>query len=339
MFRKTSLKLAGFYLLIIMFISLSFSASIYQVSVRELERGLNHQRDAFALGLRTQFNGPNMQFQKVIIGSPADVLDESRSTIVLNLIFVNLMILAGGGILSYYLARRSLRPIEEAHEAQRRFTADASHELRTPIAAMQTEIEVALMDDKLSLDDAKLQLNSNLEELGHLTSLSEGLLRLARLEDNNLEKAETDLNEITKSAINRVKPRATKKNINIVYKTNKDLLVMADRPSLEEAIITLLDNAVKYSSKNSKVDVRIQKTQKSTILTIVDNGPGIDKEDLPHIFERFYRSDKARCKNKEDGYGLGLAISKKIVDLHNGKISVDSKPGKGTTFTICLPNK
>lgn len=339
MFRKTSLKLAGFYLLIIMFISLSFSASIYQVSVKELEKGLKHQRDSFAIGLRTQLNSSNVQFPKIIIGSPAEVLDKSRSTIIVNLIFVNLLILVGGGILSYYLARRSLKPIEEAHDAQRRFTADASHELRTPIAVMQTEIEVTLMDKSLTVEDAKIQLKSNLEELGHLTSLSDGLLRLARLEDNSLDKSSADLKNITSNAISRVKPRAEKKSIQIIFKDKNKIMVMADTPSLEEAIVTLLDNAIKYSPKNTKVIVTIIKSQKSVQLSISDEGPGIDKEDIPHIFERFYRSDKARCKNKDQGYGLGLAIAKKIVDLHAGKISVKSKDGKGTTFTICLPLK
>jgi signal transduction histidine kinase len=280
-----------------------------------------------------------MQFPKIIIGSPAEVLEESRSTIVLNLIFVNLLILVGGGILSYYLARRSLRPIEEAHEAQRRFTADASHELRTPIAVMQTEIEVALMDKNLTAEEAKKQLRSNLEELGHLTSLSDGLLRLARLEDNSLDKSTADLMAITENAISRVKPRANKKSVKIVFKPGKKILIMADMPNLEEAIVTLLDNAVKYNPKNSEVRVSATKNQKYAHLSISDEGPGIDKEDLPHIFERFYRSDKARCKNKEQGYGLGLAIAKKIVDLHAGKISVVSKNGKGSIFTICLPAK
>jgi signal transduction histidine kinase len=114
---------------------------------------------------------------------------------------------------------------------------------------------------------------------------------------------------------------------------------MADMPNLEEAIVTLLDNAIKYSPKNSEVRVSATKNQKFAHLSITDEGPGIDKKDLPHIFERFYRSDKARCKNKEQGYGLGLAIAKKIVDLHAGKISVDSKNNKGSVFTICLPVK
>jgi signal transduction histidine kinase len=322
-----------------MFISISFSASIYQVSVRELDKGLQHQRDSFVIGLRNKLDVPLLDTQRLLIATPGQLLDDSKTTIILNLIVVNAAIFVGGGILSYCLARRTLKPIEEAHEAQRRFTADASHELRTPIAAMQTEIEVALMDKNLTLGDAKKQLNSNLEELGHLTSLSEGLLRLARLEDNDLDKSSAGLKPILDSAINRVSQRAAKKTIKIKLNCQPKLSLMADRAILEESFVTLLDNAIKYSPSKSDIEINAQKELHNIKITIKDQGAGIDKKDLPHIFDRFYRSDKARNKNKTDGYGLGLAIAKKIIVLHDGKISATSRRGNGTVFTILLPSK
>jgi len=337
MFRKTSLKLALLYLLIIMTISLAFSVSIYQVSVRELNRGLQHQRDNLTIGLK-RLALPPFDPSQIIFENQVD-LSDSKETIVFNLVVVNLTILIGGGFLSYYLARRTLRPIEEAHAAQSRFTADASHELRTPIAAMQTEIEVSLMDPKLTVAQAKSQLQSNLEELGNLTALSEGLLRLARLENNHLDKSGLKIKTVVGSAIKRVRPQADKKSISVSLSKAKDYIVMGDRLSLEEAIVIILENAIKYSPPKSHVSINIKKDVLGAKIAIKDSGTGIAEADLPHIFERFYRSDTARSKNQSDGYGLGLSIAKKIIDLHCGKIIVTSKIGKGSTFTISLPLK
>lgn len=338
MFRKTSLRLTALYLTIIMFISLAFSVSIYQVSVRELDKGLKHQRETLVIGLR-KIDIRTLDSQRLLITTPAEMLNESKANLILNLLMVNLTILVGGGFLSYYLARRTLKPIEDAHEAQKRFTSDASHELRTPIAVMQTEIEVSLMDKNLTLADAKKQLSSNLEELGHLTSLSEGLLRLARLEDNELVKKQVDLKSILDSAIGRVGPRAEKKSITIIVKNEAKQKFLADRSSIEEAVVIILDNAIKYSPKESTVEISNAKDQQNIKIAIKDQGPGIDKADLPHIFERFYRSNKARSKDVDNSYGLGLSIAKKIVDIHGGKICVDSKPDHGSTFTIIVPIK
>lgn len=326
------------YLTIIMFISLAFSISLYQVSVRELDKSLKHQRDTLVIGLR-KIDITSLDSKRLFISTPSDMLNESKASLVVNLLMVNLLILVGGGFLSYYLARRTLKPIEEAHEAQKRFTSDASHELRTPIAVMQTEIEVSLMDDNLTLKDAKKQLSSNLEELGHLTSLSEGLLRLARLEDNELVKKQVDLKSIVDSAINRVSPLAKMKSITIIVKNESKQKFMADRSSIEEAIVIILDNAIKYSPKKSTIELSNTKDQQNIKIAIKDQGPGIDKNDLPHIFERFYRSSKSRNKDTENSYGLGLSIAKKIVDIHGGKICVDSKADHGSTFTIIVPIK
>jgi two-component system, OmpR family, sensor histidine kinase CiaH len=336
MFHKAAFKLAALYLLIIMGISFFFSANVYQLSIQELDRGIRKQ-DLGRVFFNDPLAGPSTRTVLPLLQAEQEQSYNAARNHVLNrLMLINLFILIGGGILSYYLALRTLRPIEEAHEAQSRFVADASHELRTPIAAMRTETEVALMDPKLTLPEAKAKLHSNLEELERLTALSEGLLRLAQLENNELPKETVSVVTIMQKAVDQVLPLAEQKNILINTKADDTLAVKGDEASLVEALVILLDNAVKYSPKQSEIVMRGIKHQRGIVIQIKDSGTGIKATELPHIFDRFYRADTARSKQHVNGYGIGLAIAKNIVELHGGKISVQSHPGKGSTFEIHL---
>lgn len=332
--HKNSLKLAGLYLAIIMFISLFFSAAIFQLSVAELDRGLRHPGPMGQLGPEARL--------------PADIRDvlrqdreirytEAKDRVAGRLIAVNGIIFIAAGFLSYYLSLRTLRPIEEANERLERFTADASHELRTPLSVMQSEIDVALTDPKLSLAKARAVLSSNLEEITRLTDLSAALLQLARLGGDSLPKQELGLSAVVQKAVEEITPLASQKDIKIMVPVMDEGVVMGDEPSLFQAIAILLDNAVKYSPKKSKIDVQVEATPKNIIIKVADRGPGIKDSELPHIFERFYRADSSRSRAHTNGYGLGLAIAQSIVGMHNGSISVESSYGKGSTFTIQLP--
>jgi len=337
MFHKTSLKLAALYLTIIMAISLAFSINLYNISIREIDRGLRRQQQAVVTdfpNIQAQDPNPFGQFTQERVSN----LNDSKNQLITNLILINAIILVGGGLLSYYLARRTLMPIEEAHKKQVRFTADASHELRTPIAAMRTEIEVALMKPNLDLAQAKKQLVSNLEELGKLTTLSENLLRLSKNDIISLEKTPISVDEIVSAAIGQVVPVAEQKSILISSKIDSKLQVLGDKSSLQEVITTILDNAVKYSNDKTEVKVNAKKETDYVVISVIDQGIGIKEADLPHIFERFYRADSARTKANGNGYGLGLSIAKSVIDLHEGFIEVKSQPGKGSTFTIKLPS-
>lgn len=332
MFSKAYLKLAGFYLAIITAISLFFSINIYFVSVRELERGARRQDQI----IESTYGPPGPGDGRRIRESRNQNLEEAKARVVNRLILVNVLIIIAAGGLSYYLARRTLRPIEEAHDSLDRFTADASHELRTPITAMRSEIEVALDDPKLSLKQAKLQLVSNLEELEKLTNLSEGLLRLAQLDAAQLPTEQLELSDLVNQAIRQVSSRAKKKHINVKFQSTPSI-VRADQASLVEAFVTVLDNAIKYSPKKSTVRIAISKSKHQARVAITDNGPGISPEQLPHIFDRFYRADSSRTKNVTDGHGLGLSLAKHILKLNRGSITADSKLDQGTTITIVLP--
>lgn len=332
--HEGSLKLAGLYLAVLMTISLFFSATLYQTSMRELGRGLR--------GPTTVINSPvgpgfSTGIRQQIIDEGEDRYVMARTRIINQLIIINIFILIGGGALCYYLALRTLKPIEEAHEAQSRFTADASHELRTPITAIRTENEVALLDPKLTLKEAKQQLQSNVEELEKLTTLSEGLLRLAQIDNNHLEKSPVSTKSIVTNAIMRVLPQAEKCNILIKPEQKADLNVLGDEVSLTEALVTLIDNAVKYSPPKSEVIVRVRADQRHALFEVIDQGVGIKATEIPHLFERFYRADSSRTKQRVDGYGLGLAIAQNIIERHDGTISVKSAPDKGSTFSVKLP--
>lgn len=334
MFHRRSLKLAALYLGIIMFISLFFSFTVYRLATVELDRGIRGPMPAFdnRYGDELPQQARNFLRQDAVRRS-----EDAKEHVRNQLIIINIAILVGAGFLSYYLAARTLRPIEEAHEAQSRFTGDASHELRTPIAAMRSEIEVALMDPKLKLSEAKKLLRSNLEELDKLTALSEGLLKLSRNEHGSLELKPTSVDKTIKEAIDRISSKADSKHINIDYKTPVNMNVLADADSLTELLVIILDNAIKYSPENSSIEVAAGLQRKRALISVTDHGVGILETDAQHIFDRFYRADSARSKTQAGGYGIGLSIAKQIADAHNGNINVTSTPGEGSTFTVNLP--
>ncbi|MCX6806768.1 MAG: HAMP domain-containing sensor histidine kinase [Candidatus Berkelbacteria bacterium] len=333
-FKSAYLKLTLFYVLIVMIISISFSLVLYRISSTELGRGLGQQTRflrELPINDRPSFQIPD--FEKIRL----EQLEESSNRLRLNLIYFNIFILILSSGISYFLARRTLRPIEEMMDAQNRFTADASHELKTPLTAMRTEIEVSLREKKMSIVEARKLLSSNLEEIGKLESLSGALLKLAKYqEDFKLEFEKVVLTEVITEAYEKVEGLAKEKSIE--FKNNfKEIYAKGDKQSLVELFVILLDNAIKYSPKESKISINVEKEKHGAIVKIKDQGIGIKALDLPHIFDRFYRADISRTKEKVDGYGLGLSIAKRIVELHGGTISANSKPGKGSEFIIKLP--
>lgn len=323
-------RLALSYLAIIMLMSVGFSLFLYNVSSGALNRQLRRQEVLSTRGFPLPSGFANFaEFRERVLSEGLSVVEE-------RLILFNLGVLLVGGAASYALAVYTLRPITEAMEAQSRFTADASHELRTPLTAMQTEIEVSLRDPKLTKQQAKALLASNLEEVGKLRALSDALLRLARHDDSQPPHEKVNLKQIGEDALARVAKAAQAKDI----KLQNQLLpveVIGDPDSLRELIVVLLDNAIKYSEAGKEVSFEVRPGQKQAMLTVKDQGHGIEPAAQPRIFERFFRADPSRSKEKAGGYGLGLAIAKQIVERHHGTISVTSQPGQGSSFTVKLP--
>jgi len=331
MFHSATLKLTVWYLLILVGVGLVFSTIIYQVASSEIDSRLEVVRQRLQNEARST---NNIFYDYDFAALSALQARQAQANMFTSLVYMNVTLLAVGGIASYFMARRTLQPIEQSHEAQSRFTSDASHELRTPLAAMKTEIEVALRDPKLTKGEMKELLKSSLEEVDKLSNISQTLLMLSRLEHSTITTSRVVIDDITRRVVekyNRKKPR-------IIYTPpEKPLYIAAHQISVEELITILIDNALKYSPASSKVTVSLKRQGKKAKLKVTNSGKGIQPEDLPFIFERFYRADESRTSGEKTGFGLGLSLAKKIVEIHKGDLSVSSEPGKETTFTVSLP--
>lgn len=335
MFHKTSLRLTGLYLAIIMIISFAFSTALYSLAMREVTRGLRQQNQILDR-LPSEDLLP-LSLQRLLEQRRKEVIREAQNRILSELLLANAAILFLGGGFSYLLARKTLEPIEKAHQSLEQFTADASHELRTPVAAMKSEIEVALLQPKLTVSEAKDLLNSNLEELDRLTLLTEGLLSIARQEEAPLDIKQQELRPIIQAALKKVSSVASEKSISFIQDfTNKTPKVTADRHSLLESLVILLDNAIKFSGNNSSIEVKVRQKKDRVTISIVDHGSGIKPIDLPHVFERFYRGDASRSQTVT-GHGLGLPIAKQLLESQNATLGITSVLNQSTTATIALP--
>lgn len=321
MFKTARLKLTGWYLLIIMVISLSFSGVIYGMLSRELDRFIRE---------------PRFRFFDISFEERKEIIEESQKRLVVGLLEVNGIILIISGSLGYILAGRTLSPIQKMLEEQKRFVGDASHELRTPLTALKSMLEVGLRDKKMGIKEARELISESIEETDKLKNLSDSLLELARENKLKISFEKIKVAEIVGEAIKKVGVNSKKKKIKVVSAVN-GTIIKGNKDKLSELLVILLDNAIKYSPKNSQIKVSARKGKKQVIIKVSDQGQGISEKDLPHIFERFYRADSARTHQSVGGYGLGLAIAKKIVDEHKGRISVTSIENKGSEFKIILP--
>jgi heavy metal sensor kinase len=221
-------------------------------------------------------------------------------------------------------------------EQMRRFTSDASHELRTPLTCMRSEVEVALQDSRTP-EEYREVLGSILEEVDRLTRLSDSLLTLAKLDAGHisLNLEPVDIAALLAEAADRIRVQAEAKGITLdVRNASVNCKVQGDARLLEQVLLNLLDNAIKYGGQ--VIDARARATGGEVRVTIRDSGSGIPAEHLDHLFERFYRVDKSRSREL-GGAGLGLSLARHFVELHGGRIEVRSEKEKGTTFEVIVP--
>ncbi len=334
MFQSATLKLTAWYLAILMAISITFSVVIYQLNYREISFRLESLQHSIIDG----FTGTvpfSTYFDYSTDGATSPLVTESRKAsnqMILSLIYINLVVLIAGGLGAFFLARRTLRPIAEAHEAQSRFTSDASHELRTPLSAMKTELEVNLRDSKLEIGEARELLESNLEEVEKLIQLSEMLLHLSRLDHDKLEVDTVDVPVLLEEILKRYPAEQSRFSIT----SRKKATTLANEAAVNELMGILIDNAIKYSPEGSTIYIRVFEQRGHVGFEIKNEGERIPEEKLPKLFERFFRADTSRTNSAKNGYGLGLSIAKKIVDVHHGELTVSSGDDF-TTFTFYLP--
>jgi signal transduction histidine kinase len=321
------LRLAGTYLVIIMTMSIVFSAIFYSTAAQELDRPAQNISGT---------NGYAMQNGDDLRDYLSRRADKGRESLLGELIIINLLMLGVGTLISYLLAERTLKPIEDNMEAQAQFVSDASHELRTPLTAIRTTNEVALRDKKLTLTDARQVIVENVQDITRLQELTDSMLGLLKDDDTMLLKQDVDLQAVVGDAMNAVVPQALAKHITIEDAVARTTF-QGDPQSITRLATILLDNSVKYSPAHSTIAVSSTHSSRTVTLIVRDRGIGMDKETIDHIFTRFYRADKARSQHNTKGYGLGLSIAKKIVDAHGGHIQAESVLGEGTTFRVELP--
>jgi two-component system sensor histidine kinase CiaH len=326
--RSSTARLAVTYLGLIMVLSIGFSVALYKTSSHAIDRQL--PPNSLFINDFGQMPG---HFDNFFVNRIA----QGKQEIFDHLLVLNILALLIGAGLSYFLARKTLEPIENAMEEQSRFSSDASHELRTPLTAIRATNEVALRKPNMKISEAKAVIESNLKEVKKLEKLSEALLRLSHSDGKDLIKSKISLDEAVNEAMNQFITIAQAKKISIEDNIPK-INVLGDQSGITRVICVLLDNAIKYGKEKDIIYLEGQQKSGYGYLTIRDTGPGMRASDLPHIFDRFYRADNSRSRSDgNDGYGLGLSIAKQIMDHHGGDISVTSKLGEGTAFTIKLP--
>ncbi|MFZ5967243.1 MAG: sensor histidine kinase [Bacillota bacterium] len=265
-----------------------------------------------------------------------------RQAILTNLIYtflvVALIMLIVIFFISRFFANRSIEPIKEAFDKQKQFIADASHELKTPLAVINTNVDVLLSNEEEQIHSLSKWLYYIKSEVERMTKLTNDLLYLTQMDYSDIKMifADFNLSEIVENVILTMEAVFFENNISLKYDIEPGLITHGNSEQIQQVMMILLDNTVKYTNSSGIVDVSLKKYQHHIHLSVANTGQGIAEEHLSKIFDRFYRTDKSRAR-QSGGYGLGLAIAKAIVEQHGGKISVQSILNESTTFHIKLP--
>lgn len=223
----------------------------------------------------------------------------------------------------------------EAFNREQQFIADVAHELKTPLATLKSSFEIALQKNRSSKEYEKV-IAGALVETDQLSQTLKNVLDLAWSETPNSQngKKKFSLSEVITDLFEIAQKMAIKKQVTVNLSNTPDVFITGFKDKLARVLLNLIDNAIKYSPKGGKMEIILEKSPNKILISIIDHGQGIPEEDLPHIFDRFYRGSKT---DKVLGSGLGLAIAKSIVALHHGEIKVKSKTNLGSTFVIVLP--
>lgn len=251
-----------------------------------------------------------------------------------------------GYLLSRWMAKRALVPVESAYNLQREFVSNASHELRTPLSVILSAVEALGMEEDKNDPFTVKMLGTLRHEVKRMTKLIAELLALARSDSEHapleLQKEWFDARSLAEQVVESFSKISSEKRVEIQLEAPAAVMVNGDRDKIAQLMYILADNAIKYTPAEGKVEIRIQKQGRKKaeefLLSVKDTGIGMAAEDQDRIFDRFYRVDKVRAR-KEGGYGLGLAIAKSIVNAHGGSIKVQSVPEEGSVFQVVIPGQ
>jgi signal transduction histidine kinase len=344
MFRSARLKLTLFYLVTLFVFSLTLTSGIRLFAEYELHQSIVAQRGEFRSlarnGLGLLVPNPERTFND----AQDYQADLARNHLNRLLVLLNLFALLAGGLVSYWFAGRTLKPIAESHAAQARFVADASHELRTPLANIRAENEVFLRQKTFDANDTRDLIKSNLEEVQRLENLSRDLLALTQYGQTELQLPldTVPVRSVVAEALAQTATLMKDKDVKIKQQVAKGS-VLGHQESLVRLLIILLDNAVKYGADAGTIYIAGAQHGPQYVLTVRDEGHGIADHDLPRIFDRLYRGDSSRTraagKAAASGYGLGLALAREIVQANQASIKAynyetTDGQGKGAVFSV-----
>lgn len=299
-----------------------------QRDLRNIRTGDEHFRFATAdLGAGTFLHvGRSLESRDTQLRTLATVLSAGGSA---GLIFALL-----GGL---FVSGRALVPIRRSFDKQRQFVSDASHEMRTPIAVIRANAELAMGHPEATIEQRSREIDSILNETRHLGQMVERLLTLARADEGsvNLRLERTAIGALVATVAGDMEAIASSSGISLQYEAVPVELV-ADPDRIREMLVILIDNAIRHTDRGGSIAIRCAPVGSSVAISVSDTGEGIAPEHLGRIFDRFYRVDRARARERGSA-GLGLSIAKWIAEAHGGRINVESTPSQGTTFTVRIP--
>jgi len=329
-YLKIKLKITALYFVIIFVIVGFFSLIVINDQFRQLERFNNIRRNPV-----TQQTYPNILPEN--IEEITKTINDIKTSLILDVIILDLIILFISAVLSFYLSGKTLRPIIQSLDRQKRFVADASHEIKTPLTTMNTEAQVLARSKKVSQEEYKDFLQSVIEEVGHLTNLTNDMLVLAKSDNTpTLDMKKVNVKNEIDSCVNKFTPIAKDKNIliNIDFKIENPEIT-TDKEKFHRLICILVDNAIKYNKNDGNISIIIaQESNEKISISVADTGVGIAKDKMSKIFDRFYRVSEDR---NVKGFGLGLSIAKELAHQLRVEIHVVSKQNEGTTFKMIFP--
>ncbi len=316
-FKAAVIRLTIYYTVGVFIILTLFSGLVYGLFVQSINEDMRED------DVRTE---KEEVFHSEIKENLFDILLLSDTLLIFIIIFI-----------SYFFSKETLEPLEIAYQKQKRFVADAAHELRTPLAVMKAGSEVISQKER-TVSEYQGFVSETSEEVERLIKLSNDLLLLARNEnDTKVSATSISLSDILKKQCEHIVPYAKIKQVEVHSEITKGIHIHGKEDEVIRLVLNLLKNAVDYNKVGGAINVSLSKRSNSALLSVRDTGVGIAAENIPLIFERFYKADSSRTQPSTSGSGLGLAIVKDIVISHGGTINVSSEVGQGSVFEVEIP--